>query len=120
MYRRLIDALCGLAIRRPYAWLVCVVLVSVPAWMEVQNLGLDSLGLQIEFFLSRAADAATLDVCVRENGESDPVCAPVTQTTDGDTSGYFYDPLSNSIVFNPLSVPERGSRVEVYYETFCY
>ncbi len=86
----------------------------------MQNLGLDSLGLQIEFFLSRAADAATLDVCVRENGAGDPVCTPMTQTTDGDTSGYFYDPFSNSIVFNPLSVPERGARIEVYYETFCY
>lgn len=84
------------------------------------NLGLDSLGLKVEFFLSRAADSATLTVCVREGGAADPTCAPVSQTSDGAADGYFYDPGSNSIVFNPGSIPVRGARVEVHYETYCY
>jgi hypothetical protein len=86
----------------------------------MQNLGLDSLGLQVEFFLSRAADAATLDVCVRTGGASDGNCVTQTQTAEGQADGYFYDPLSNSIVFNPNSVPPRGARIEVHYTTYCY
>ena len=95
--------------------------ICEPDWTTMmQNLGLDSLGLQIEFFLTRAADAATLTVCVREMGAADPTCTPVSQAAEGDASGYFYDPASNSIVFNPGSVPVRGAQIEVYYETYCY
>jgi hypothetical protein len=86
----------------------------------MSNLGLASLGLKIEFFLSRAADAATLSVCVRSGGPSAGTCTPVAQAAEGAANGYFYDPTSNSIVFNPGSVPVRGARVEVRYETFCY
>jgi hypothetical protein len=86
----------------------------------MSNLGLDSLGLRIEFFLSRAADPVTLDVCVRAGGATDPVCTPQTLTSDGAATGFFYDPVSNSIVFNPGSVPPRGSRIEVHYEAYCY
>lgn len=85
----------------------------------MSNLGLASLGLKVEFFLSRAADAATLTVCVRD-GSPSATCNVVSQTSDGAANGYFYDPTANSIVFNPASVPSRGSRVEVHYETFCY
>lgn len=85
------------------------------------NLGLDSLGLKVEFFLSRAADAATLSVCVAErSGGVLGACNPQAQTSDGAATGYFYDPASNSIVFNPGSVPPRGSQVQVHYETYCY
>lgn len=91
-----------------------------PDWSTMMsNLGLASLGLKVEFFLSRAADAATLSVCVR-SGSPTATCAPVSQTSDGAADGYFYDPGANSIVFNPGSVPPRGSRVEVHYETYCY
>lgn len=86
----------------------------------MSNLGLDSLGLKIEYFLSRAADAPSLQVCVRAGGATDGTCVPQTQTTDGAANGYFYDAESNSIVFNPGSVPPRGARVEVFYETYCY
>ncbi len=86
----------------------------------MQNLGLDSLGLQVEFYLTRAADAATLDVCVRLLGPSDPTCTPIAQTADGDANGYWYDPASNSIVFNPNDVPPRGAQIEVNYEAYCY
>jgi hypothetical protein len=82
----------------------------------MQNLGLDSLGLQIEFFLSRAADPATLTVYVTTNGTE----SEVSQSTEGSSSGYFYDATSNSIVFNPQSIPERGSTIRVVYETFCF
>lgn len=83
------------------------------------NLGLASLGLKVEFFLSRAADDATLSVCVR-SGSPTASCTPVAQTSEGAADGYFYDLNSNSIVFNPGSIPPRGSRIEVDYETFCY
>lgn len=84
------------------------------------NLGLDSLGLKVEYFLSRAADANTLSVCVRNGGPNDSNCQNVSQTSEGASNGYFYDSNSNSIVFNPASVPPRGARIEVNYEAYCY
>lgn len=83
------------------------------------NLGLDTLALRQEFFLSRSAENATLQVCVRANGANDPTCVPQTQTNPGANNGYFYDAQTNSIVFNFASIPPRGSRVEVHYETQC-
>lgn len=86
---------------------------------SMRALGLDSLGLQVEFFLTRAATAETLEVCVR-NGSTTVACTPATQVAGPGANGYFYDDVNNSIVFNPGSVPPRGSRVEAHYETFCF
>jgi hypothetical protein len=89
-------------------------------WSDnMRQLGLDSVGLQVEFFLSRAATESSLSVCVR-NGSSTAACQPATETSDGAANGWFYDPAANSIVFNPGSVPSRGSRVEVRYDAFCF
>jgi hypothetical protein len=89
-------------------------------WSDnMRQLGLDSIGLQVEFFLSRAATESSLSVCVR-NGSSTAPCQPATETSDGATNGWFYDPAANSIVFNAGSVPARGSRVEVRYDAFCF
>ncbi|MDP2344990.1 MAG: choice-of-anchor D domain-containing protein [Deltaproteobacteria bacterium] len=84
----------------------------------MRALGLDSLGLQTEFFLTRAATAETLEVCVR-TGSSTAACVPAAQTSPGSSSGYFYDPAANSIVFNGQP-PSRSSRIEAHYETFCF
>ncbi|MBM4281472.1 MAG: choice-of-anchor D domain-containing protein [Deltaproteobacteria bacterium] len=86
---------------------------------SMRALGLDSIGLQVEFFLSRAATESSLSVCVR-SGSSTAACQPVAATTDGAPNGWFYDPAANSVVFNPGSVPPRGSRVEVRYDAFCF
>jgi hypothetical protein len=89
-------------------------------WSDnMRQLGLDSVGLQVEFFLSRAATESSLSVCVR-NGSSTAPCQPATETSDGAANGWFYDAAANSIVFNPGSVPQRGSRVEVRYDAFCF
>ena len=83
------------------------------------NLGLDSVGLQVQFFLSRGAEAASLHVCVRPTGPAS-ACAPVAQTSDGAATGYFYDATTNSIVFNGGSVPPRGARIEACYQNACF
>jgi hypothetical protein len=89
-------------------------------WSDsMRELGFDSVGLQVEFFLSRAATASSLSVCVRENSATAP-CRAVAPTNDGAIDGWFFDPATNSIVFNPGSVPPRGSRVEARYEAFCF
>ena len=84
----------------------------------MRALGLDSLGLQVEFFLTRAATAETLEVCVR-SGSPTASCVPVAQTSAGSASGYFYDAAANSIVFNGQP-PPRSSRIEAHYESFCF
>jgi hypothetical protein len=86
---------------------------------NMRALGLDSLGLQVEFFLSRAATASTLNVCVR-SGSPQAACTRVAATSEGAANGWFYDATANSVVFNAGSVPPRGSRIEVRYETFCF
>ena len=86
---------------------------------NMRALGLDSIGLQVEFFLSRAATASSLNVCVR-SGSTTATCTPAQQTTSTSATGWFYDTSTNSVVFNSGSVPPRGSRVEVRYETFCF
>jgi hypothetical protein len=85
----------------------------------MRSLGLDSLGLQVEFFLSRPATESTIQVCVR-SGSSTAACQPTQRTTPAANNGWFYDSTANSVVFNAGSVPPRGSRVEVRYETFCF
>jgi hypothetical protein len=85
----------------------------------MRSLGLDSVGLQVEFFLSRAATAASLNVCVR-NGSPTAACTAVQQTSSSAANGWFFDSTTNSIVFNAQSVPPRGSRIEVRYEAFCF
>lgn len=84
------------------------------------NLGLDSIGLQVEYFLTRAANPDTLEVCVRSGGPTDSNCVSIPQTSDGASDGYFYDSSANTIVFNPGSIPQRGSRIEVHYEMYCF
>ena len=85
----------------------------------MRNLGLDSLGLQVEFFLSRAATESTIQVCVRDGSSTAP-CQASARTSSTAANGWFYDASTNSVVFNAGSVPSRGSRVEVRYETFCF
>ncbi|MBI1948035.1 MAG: choice-of-anchor D domain-containing protein [Deltaproteobacteria bacterium] len=85
----------------------------------MSQLGLDSMGLRVEFFLSRAAQPGAIDVCVR-NPAASPTCTPVSETSEGAATGWFFDPASNSVVFNGTSVPPRGSRIEVSYGTACY
>lgn len=91
-----------------------------PDWTSMMSqLGLDSMGLRVEFFLSRAAEPGAINVCVR-NPASSGTCAPVAETSEGAASGWFFDPATNSVVFNGSSVPPRGSRIEVSYGTACY
>ena len=84
----------------------------------MSQLGLDSLGLRIEFFLSRAAEPGAIDVCVRSSPSAS--CVAQTETSEGAANGWFFDAMTNSVVFNGTSVPPRGSRIEVSYGTACY
>jgi hypothetical protein len=85
----------------------------------MRSLGLDSLGLLVEFFLSRPATESTIQVCVR-SGSTTATCQPAQRSTSSSATGWFFDASANSIVFNAGSVPPRGSRVEVRYETLCF
>lgn len=84
----------------------------------MSQLGLDSMGLRIEFFLSRAAQPGAIDVCVRNTAAAP--CVAVNETSEGAANGWFFDAETNSVVFNTGSVPPRGSRIEISYGTACY
>jgi hypothetical protein len=92
-----------------------------PDWTTMMSqLGLDSLGLKVEFLLSRAAEPSSIQVCVKAGGASDPSCVAQTETSDGAANGWFYDAADNSVVFNAGSVPPRGSQIVVTYGTVCF
>ncbi len=71
----------------------------------LQNIGNRAFGLRVEFFLSRAAEPATIEV--RVNGSPR-------------NSGWTYDDNTNSIVFERNSVPQPGDTIEVEYEARCF
>ncbi|MBH24318.1 MAG: hypothetical protein CMH57_07700 [Myxococcales bacterium] len=71
----------------------------------LQNIGNRAFGLRREFFLSRVADPATVQV--RVDG--------VDQST-----GWVYDETTNSVVFDRNAVPMAGATIEVEYEARCF
>ncbi|MEL6181296.1 MAG: hypothetical protein AAFS10_20230, partial [Myxococcota bacterium] len=71
----------------------------------LQNIGNRAFGLRREFFLSRAAEPATVQV--RVNGANQ-------------TTGWTYDETTNSIIFERTTVPMAGALIEVEYEARCF
>jgi len=71
----------------------------------LQNIGNRAFGLRREFFLSRAAEPATVEV--RVNGQRQTV-------------GWVYDETTNSVVFDRDNTPEPGNEIEVEYEARCF
>jgi hypothetical protein len=71
----------------------------------LQNIGNRAFGLRVEFFLSRVAEPATVQV--RVNGSARP-------------TGWAYDGATNSVVFERNTVPQPGDEIEVEYEARCF
>jgi hypothetical protein len=71
----------------------------------LQNIGNRAFGLRVEFFLSRAAEPATVQVRVNDQPRN---------------TGWTYDPNTNSVVFDRASVPQPGDEIEVEYEARCF
>lgn len=71
----------------------------------LQNIGNRAFGLRVEFFLSRAAEPATIEV--RINGQDR-------------LTGWTFDEATNSVIFNRNSVPQPGDTIEVEYEARCF
>jgi hypothetical protein len=92
---------------------------------QLTNLAFDSFGLKSQFFLSRGADPARITVCTTAtelDAEQGTNCAVVPQAPENPSpsaTGYFYDTSSNSVVFNPASIPQRGQWIRVEYDAQC-
>ncbi len=71
----------------------------------LQNIGNRAFGLRVEFFLSRVAEPASIQV--RVNGSAR-------------NAGWNYDAATNSVVFDRNTVPEPGDEIEVEYEARCF
>lgn len=71
----------------------------------LQNIGNRAFGLRVEFFLSRAAEPATVEV--RVNGQ-------VVNT------GWTYDSATNSVIFDRTATPQPGDTITVDYEARCF
>ena len=66
-----------------------------------------AFGLKVQFFLSRAADPATIEISV--NGTPCP-------------TGWLYDPNSNSVIFDEggSCMPQEGDEIKIEYEAICF
>jgi len=71
----------------------------------LQNIGNRAFGLRREFFLSRVAEEATVEVRVNSRDQA---------------TGWTYDRDTNSVIFDRNMVPEAGSTIEVEYEAYCF
>ena len=71
----------------------------------LQEIGNQAFGLPVQFFLSRPAEAASVQVQV-----------------DGQAvnSGWSYDAQSNSVIFDDASVPQPNQRVRISYNAQCF
>jgi len=72
----------------------------------MNDIGAQTFGLKVQFFLTRLADPPTVRVWI--NGDE---CA----------TGWTYDAPSNSIIFdeNGSCMPQPGDEIKVYYKTLC-
>jgi len=77
------------------------------------DIGNRAFGLRIEFFLSRAADASTVQVFDLNN-----CTASATRTPR--TAGWTFDVSTNSVVFTESTAPQPGECFEVEYEAACF
>src|SRR5688572_31602365 len=70
-------------------------------------------------FRSRAAEEASIQVCVRATpGDT---CVAQTKTSEGAPDGWFYDAVTNSVVFNAdrKSTRLNSSHSQISYAVFC-
>lgn len=75
-------------------------------FQTMAKIGEVTFGLKVQFFLTRLAEPGTVKVWV-----NDKPC----------TSGWSYDGLSNSVVFDEKGacMPQPGDKIKVYYKTLC-
>ncbi len=75
-------------------------------FQTMEQVGEITFGLKVQFFLTRLADPGTVAVWV--NNQS---C----------TSGWTYDGLSNSVLFdeNGPCMPQPGDEIKIHYKTLC-
>jgi hypothetical protein len=72
---------------------------------SLRSIGQSAFGLPVQFFLTRPAVAATVQVTV--NGQAVP-------------GQWMYDQASNSIVFDAQHVPQAGAHIRVEYDAQCF
>ena len=72
---------------------------------HLANIGNRAFGLRVQFFLSRVADPATVEV---------------TDASGRDMSGWSFDEESNSVVFSEGSAPRPGESFDVEYTARCF
>lgn len=72
---------------------------------HLRDIGNQAFGLQVQFFLSRPAVRATIEVTVDGRRRND---------------GWDYDEASNSVIFHEATVPQPGQIISITYEAACF
>jgi hypothetical protein len=73
--------------------------------IPLQEIGTQAFGLPIQFFLSRPAEAASIQVEVDDENQN---------------NGWSYDAQSNSIIFEDASVPQPDQVIRISYNAQCF
>ncbi|MGQ0508733.1 MAG: choice-of-anchor D domain-containing protein [Myxococcaceae bacterium] len=79
----------------------------------LEQLGKTAFGYRTNFFLNAVPDLAGHAVEVRVNGQIVP------QTDPRGAKIWAYDPVANSVNFEPLFVPEPGQTLSITYNVIC-
>jgi hypothetical protein len=89
----------------------------------LQAIGNRAFGLRAQFFLSRQPDFGQPFVVKMYANEgacnADPNVTRGTVLPQDPNNGYTYDAQSNSIIFGPQAIPQRGACFKVKYKAAC-
>ncbi len=83
----------------------------------LENVGKKAFGYRTNFFLNATPDLAVAPPAIVVT--VDGVSLPQVDTSNGATV-WSYDPLSNSVVFQPTYLPEPGRTMTVSYHVVCH
>jgi hypothetical protein len=89
----------------------------------LRAIGNRAFGLRVQFFLSRQPDM-TQPFSVRRYAneaacDADPNATGGTVVPNNPNTGWTFDPPSNSILFGPQAIPQRGECIKVKYKAAC-
>ncbi len=90
--------------------------ICTPDWAKaLENIGKNAFGYRTNFYLTARPDLSNGKVItVQINGTDLPSVEPTRNAKVWD-----YDPVTNSVVFQPLYVPQPGDTLTVTYQVAC-
>jgi hypothetical protein len=89
--------------------------ICTPNWSTtIEKLSEFAFGFRTNFFLTSTPDPSRGPIEVAIDNR------PIPSTDSRGAAAWAYDPLANSVNFQPMYVPEPGQTLAISYPTTCY